>query len=167
MPQGKETVFHGLTMFIFEIWAPKNSSVLIFQVWNSITVWEDKLVNMFSLFKWKKKKKRKKPDVKWAASILLESVCTFYVSSHWEDLIIEKHYRKKIACAHFGRVERQVNDLVVNGQGKLGFSAAWRLSEGRRVERWARGASFPWHLYSSKWLRSDRGVPCLAHCSFP
>lgn len=68
---------------------------------------------------------------------------------------------------HFGRVETQVNDLTVNDQGILGLSAAWRLSEGRGVERWTRDASFPWRLYSSKWLRSDCGVPCLAHCSFP
>lgn len=55
------------------------------------------------------------------------------LNTHWEDLIIEKH--GKNACVHFGRVEEQVNDLVVHDQGMLGLSAAWRLSEGRRVER--------------------------------
>lgn len=41
----------------------------------------------------------------------------------------------KNACVHFGRVERQANDLMVNDQGELSLSAAWRLSEGRKVER--------------------------------
>lgn len=44
------------------------------------------------------------------------------LNTHWEDLIIEKHGEN--ACVHFGRVEEQVNDLVVNDQGKLGLSAA-------------------------------------------
>lgn len=55
------------------------------------------------------------------------------LNTHWEDLIIEKHGEN--AYVHFGRVEEQVNDLVVNDQGKLGLSAAQRLSEGSRVEK--------------------------------
>lgn len=58
-----------------------------------------------------------------------------FMSALTERISLLKNMVKNNACVQFGRVERQVNDLMVNGQGKLGFSAAWRLSEGRRVER--------------------------------
>lgn len=100
-----------------------------------------------------------------------EVVCTFYVRSqcslrgshYWKTWWKKKKKKKPVCILEGWKGKLMILWLMIKG----GWVWVQRGVKGRRVGRWARDASFPWHLYSEKWLRGDWGVPCLAHCSFP